>query len=327
MGLFDGLFGGGGDSNVTQTQRFEPPYWTQSDAYPYWSDLVNNAIGLGQLPQQQFNGPSVAPLPDQTLAAINMASDRAINGAPDLNAARGSVANIATGGMFANPALGSNVTSDRNPYAGQNQYLQNMIDSSNYDIINGFRTGTAAQTDSAAALAGSFGGGGWIAQQAANAGQLGRSLANNENQYRFQDYTTQQGLAENAINRDTANQQFNIGQQSGAWNQGVGNMLNAANLTGSLSQDDWKSIEALGGAGEGLRNYTQQLYDANRQSFDEQQNAPWLQMDRIMNVLSRASGQGGSNTSSIQQPPLSVVGNLLGTAGGLYGLSMLGGAK
>lgn len=75
-----------------------------------------------------------------------------------------------------------------------------MIDKSNGDITNQFQK---AQGNLATQFStgGAFGGS--AMQQAVNDQNrtLGDALSNSENQYRFQDYTTQQGLAENALNR------------------------------------------------------------------------------------------------------------------------------
>lgn len=87
-----------------------------------------------------------------------------------------------------------------NSYAGSNPYLQQMIDKSNGDITDQFQK---AQGNLATQFStgGAFGGS--AMQQAVNDQNktLGDTLSNSENQYRFQDYTTQQQLNEDAINR------------------------------------------------------------------------------------------------------------------------------
>lgn len=78
--------------------------------------------------------------------------------------------------------------------------MQDVINKSNNDITNQFQksqAGLAAQF----ATNGAFGGS--AMQQSVNDQNrtLADALANSENQYRFQDYTAQQGLAESALNR------------------------------------------------------------------------------------------------------------------------------
>lgn len=304
----------GGGGNVTQTQEFKPPSYTQSPTNPFWQDYVATGLGLAQIPQGQYQGMTVAPLNDVQNAGLQMTIDRAVNGAGDLNAARGSTMNIAQGAGFG-PGMGANVSSAANPFAGSNTYLNQMIGNNAEDMANAFRTGTAAQNDSAAALAGSFGGGGWIAKHSADAANLAKQVGNMATQNRFQDYTTQQGLAESAINRDTSNQQFNVNAQQNAFQQGIGNVLGASQLTGQLAQDDWTAARNLTGAGDAYGAYTQSLLDASRQAYDEQMNAPWQTVDRVGNILSRASGSGNTQTSSLPSGnnPLAALGGLLGS--------------
>jgi len=70
---------------------------------------------------------------------------------------------------------------------------------------------------------------------------LADALANNENQYRFQDYTTQQGLAESALNRSVQAQQTDLARNSALYQQQFQNQLSAAgqnaqNILGASSQ-------------------------------------------------------------------------------------------
>lgn len=101
----------------------------------------------------------------------------------------------------------------KNAYSGSNPYLQQMIDKSNGDITNQFQK---AQGNLATQFStgGAFGG---SAMQQAVTDQnktLADGLANNDNQYRFQDYTTQQGLAESALNRSVQAQQTDLARNS-----------------------------------------------------------------------------------------------------------------
>lgn len=57
---------------------------------------------------------------------------------------------------------------------------------------------------------------------------LADGLANNDNQYRFQDYTTQQGLAEDALNRSVQAQQTDLARNSALSQQGFQNQLSAS---------------------------------------------------------------------------------------------------
>src|SRR5207253_11333334 len=96
-GWLSDLFGGGSSSS-TSTTEFKPPDSTKGG----WSDLMANAAGLTSQPYQQYQGMEVAPLNGQQLQAQQFLGDRALNGAPDLNAGRGAAMNVANGQYFNN---------------------------------------------------------------------------------------------------------------------------------------------------------------------------------------------------------------------------------
>src|SRR4051812_46631346 len=92
----------GGSSAPTQSTQFQPPDYAKQP----WSDLVNGMVGLTQQPYNQYQGTQVAPLNQSQYDGMAMATQRAMNGAPDLNAARGMVTDTANGMYLgSNPAL------------------------------------------------------------------------------------------------------------------------------------------------------------------------------------------------------------------------------
>ena len=100
-----------------------------------------------------------------------------------------------------------------NPYSGQNTFLNNAIDSSSRDITKNFNDVVQPQMDRAMQQSGSFGNSGVQQAQGRAYDELGKTLANNSNNMRMQDYTAQQGLAENALNRSQGLNTFNAGNQ------------------------------------------------------------------------------------------------------------------
>src|SRR6184192_798138 len=168
------FFGGGGDA--TQTQKFEPPDYTKQG----WQDLLSNAQGVAAQPYQQYAGMQVAPWNGLQQNASNFIQDRAANGAPDLNAARGAATNIASGDYLNNPFTGQGSTVggiaqgqalNSNPWLSQD-YTQKVIDQNAQNMAKAYSVGTAAQTDAAFNQAGAYGGSAYQQQQAANAAGL-----------------------------------------------------------------------------------------------------------------------------------------------------------
>jgi hypothetical protein len=100
----------------------------------------------------------------------------------------------------------------------------------------------------------------------------------------------------------------------------MGNMLSAANTTGNLSQDDWKSIQAMMGVGNDQQTYQQNLLNASQNAFNQQQMYPQSQLDALGNALSRASGGVGGGQTQTATQTINPLSGLLGLGGLGYGL-------
>lgn len=141
---------------------------------------------------------------------------------------------IAQQGQQANPYLGQQTQQAQgagaNPYAGSNPYLGQMIDQASGDVTRNFNSVVRPRLDSLARASGSFGNSA-VQEQEQNAyNDLGKNLGNIASGMRFQDYTTQQGLAENALNRTQANNQFNSGLNAGDLNRNLAGAFTGQNL-------------------------------------------------------------------------------------------------
>ena len=153
----------------------------------------------------------------------------------------------------------------KNPYAGSNPYLQNMIDQSGRDITQQYRDGTQAATDSAFARSNAFGGSAWQAATGRNEQNLARQLSDMNQQYRFNDYTTQQGLAENQLGRQMQATMFSPSMDAARYTAG-NQMMNAGdNMRGWQDQ----SLNNYGnavrtGMGIGSTNTQTNPYQTNR---------------------------------------------------------------
>lgn len=310
------MSGGGGSAGSNQTS--EP--W--ANVKEPMIDVVNQGMSLFGTPYVGYTGQQVANPSDGTQLYNEMAYQRASLGADDINAARGMATNMSNGSYFnAQPGLSSNVQSAMNPYAGQNSYLNQYISDTAGDMTSSFQSGTAAQNDAMAAMGGAYGGSAWQQKQSADAANLAKQVGSMANQARMQDYGMQQGLAENAINRDTSNQQYNLGQQQSAYQAGMGNMLAGGQLAGSLSQDDYASANMMRQMGLDQQGYEQKLLDTAQGEWAKQMSFPYQQLGGAANLLSQFGGYGTSNTqySPYQTSNAATAAGLLGTTAGLYG--------
>ena len=275
-----------GSSNSTSNSvaEFKPPAYTQQG----WQDYLNGAQQLSQQPQQQFQGQQVAGINGQQYQAQQFGTDRALYGAPDLNAGRGAATDIASG-MYFNNSPWTNAA-----------YTNNVIADNANTMTNAFNKTTQPQTAAAYALGGAYGGSNYNQAQAANEGALQNQIGQMANQYQLQN--------------------ANMGNQN--YMQGVGQMLNAGQLGGQLSQDDWTAAQALMGYGNQNQQYTQNLLNNQYQNWQNQANYPGQMLDLYGNALSRASGNGGTQSSTTYGPSTNWASGLLGAgtaAAGLFG--------
>lgn len=336
----------GGSTNSTTTQEFKPPARTE----PGWDAYVQNAIKLANVPYQQSGLPQVAPMNDYQNTAMQLAYNRALYGAPDINAARGAAMN-ASQGNYANPyatnvqgiASGQaynpyseglySLSQKSNPYTSD-EYTNAMIGNTAQEMAQGFATGTAAQNDSTAAMQGAFGGSAYQQKQAGDAAALSKQIGNmaattlaQQQQYKGQMYNQDYsnmlqslGLGSQMYNQDVGNQLNANAQAAGMWNSDIGNILSGAGLAGQLSQDDYTSTQGLMNAGNNWNSYYQKLLDQYNNQWNTQNMYDMTQNEYLGSVLGRASGSYGS--TAVQQPSNTLQGLLgLGMAGaGIYSL-------
>lgn len=269
----------GGGGNTTTTQKFEAPDFTIPGFQDYLTNVTNAAPGVAGA---VYQGPTVAPQSTESTVAGNMASSLAQYGSPLTATAYGQLQNTAAGNNI-NP-----YATMGNAYMGDNPYLQSVIDKTNTDTTNQYRLGTAAQTDSAAALHGAYGGSGY--QQMVGMNQLGlaNALANNDSSLRMQNYNQSAQLAENQLNRATQGYQ-----------QDQSNALNAAMASPSMEAGDLAAINAMNQYGNQNQTNLQNQLTAAQGQFNQQNQAPMTAQDLIANALRVASGSGGSSSSSI----------------------------
>lgn len=273
------MCGGGGSSG---SAKFEPPSYTQ----PGWQAYLTQAQDLTQQAPTQYMGPRVAELSPQSYDAMDLITQTAMMGSPDVNTMRGTAMDIA-GGRY----LGSN------PWLGQD-YTGAVIGDTARNMAQAFGVGTAAQNDALAARQGAYGGSSWALKQANDAQGLASSVGQMANQFRLGQ------------------------QQTGAqdYQQGLQQMLAASGMAPQAQAMDLQAGQALAGVGDMQRAYQQQLLDSLYNEFQAGQMAPFQNLDVMGNALARASGQYGTNTTYQSQGGFSPLAGLLGAAGIAYGL-------
>jgi hypothetical protein len=295
----------GGGSNTSNTvSEFKPPDYTQQP----WQNYVANAGTLSAQGLPIYTGQTVAPLSQQGQVGVGQLTSLATQGSPLYDTAQTSLQGMLQGD-FSNP-----YATAANPYIGNNSYIQQLVDQSNQQLAQNYARGTAAQTDAAAAREGAYGGSGEQEAQARNAQNLSQQIAQNTNSLLGQNYYNSANLAEQGLNR--AANSVNQTQQM---------QLQAAGLAPQYQQSDINAIQAMMGGGQQVQGYQQNLLNAAQGLFNQYQQAPWQLSDLLGGALSRASGQGGTTSSSVFQP-MSLMQGLLGAGVGGAGLySMFGG--
>jgi hypothetical protein len=273
IGAGAGLLGTDKQGPVT-TNQSGVPSWLEGPYRDYLAQLQKQT----SQPFSPYTGQGVADLTQPSLQGVERAQQRALQGAPDLNMARGMTQEVMGGKYLDNPYLNNNYT---NAVIGDNAS----------QMSRSFAEGSAAQNDAAFNRAGAYGGSGWANKQSSDAEGLSRQIGAMANQYQ--------------LGRTTLG--------AGDYRSGVGQILSAGQLAGNLSQDDWTGIDALGRAGNTLQNNQQAKNDFAYQQYIREQGWP---IDMLKIYGSVLGGIGNTfGTSTQQGAPESPLGNALGGAG------------
>lgn len=195
---------------------------------PYGYGTAPGQGGMGYYEQQTPGGSFVganqqyaqgqAPVGTQYASASGYSNpymgmqSQGVSGAP-------SVLGYAQQGQYNNPYLGQMTggigAPGQNPYGMGNPYLQQQIDAASQDATRNFQNSVMPGLDRMMQASGSFGNTGVQQQQQQAYSDLGRNLGNISSGMRMQDYTQQQQLAENGLNRGMQADMFNANMRSG----------------------------------------------------------------------------------------------------------------
>ncbi len=260
----------------TTVNTNDPPAWS----VPYFQDTLSRASQLSKQPYIGYGGPTVAGFSGDQENAFTMARAQAAqNGQLQANA--GGYINGVLGGQYDNP-----YRDQANPYAGENPYLGNMIESANRDITKNYTDSTLPTQLAQFNAGGAYGGS--AMQQALSAGQqnLAQQLSDTNFQYRNADYDRQAQLAESGLNRNSA--LFNQDQQL---------RQSAMSFLPSLQQMGQSDANQLLRNGSLQQALQQQAINDDRDQFNE-----WRGWDsKQLGLLSSALGsiKGNASTESV----------------------------
>lgn len=255
-------------TNITQQAR--PGYIDQGFQERYLPG-VYAAYDRGYQPYQ---GQRIADLNPSIQGAMQLTQARAVNGSPVNNAAIRTTTDTLNG-RYLDPTT--------NP----------AWDSMAGGIIDKYKTGVAAQTDSAFARANAFGGSAYNEATQRNQQALGVALA---------------------------------GAAGNLYNQERGYQMQAANMAPQLGQQDYRDAEALLGVGDIQRQYSQDLLNQNMQDYYDQVNYPTSQLDMLGRGLTTAMTGTQSQLATGPNPyrPSQTAGALGGALAGAGAGSTLG---
>lgn len=274
---------GGGSQTQNSVSEFKPPDYTRGT----WQDFLTEAQNLTQQPYEQYGGMTVAPWNGTQDAAAGLTAETAMNGSPDMNAARASNMATSQGGYLGNP------------YA-TDQYVNHAIDQNAQAMTANYQHVIQPGNDAAMARAGAFGGSGWQQQQDSQQQGLMKQIGDMANGYRMQN--AQQGM--------------------GDYRAATGQMLGANSQATGFNAADNANAAALMGVGNSQNQYIQALLNQGQQAWQGAQNYPASQLGILQQALSAASGSGGTTIGSTSQSggqPSWVTGGAGGLAA-LYGL-------
>lgn len=318
-------------ADITTTSQQNYPDWAQ----PYAAGFLNRAQQVTDQPYQAYQGGRVAGMAPWQDQAYQAQATRAMQGSPIMSGA-----NQALQGFFGNQGQGAtqnpygNVSAGTNQYAGMNNpYLQQQIDSAQGDLARNWNQVAAPQWASSMQQSGSFGNSGVASAQALAMEGLQRNMGNIGQNMRFQDYTQQQQLAENALNRGLQAQTTNAGlgesyagRNDAMYGQGMTRQLSALGMAPQFAQQDYADIDRLQQAGQAYQTQNQRLLDAGYQQYLDARQYPQQQLGVFGNALQQAVGNQGTTTQT--QPGASPLSQVLGgaiTGSALYNLLGLGG--
>jgi hypothetical protein len=267
-------------ATTTTISKSEPPEYVK----PYSVEMMNRAGALSKKPYQAYTGQRIAGLTPEHYAGLNQTTQRALSGNPAVNAAAQQASNTFND-KYLNQGL--EIAGRTNAYAGDNPYLQSMIDSASADVTKNYNNVINPQLQSMERASGAFGNSGLQQVRADSQEALAKELGNVSSNLRYQNYNNSANLEQQRLN----NQLLTYGNERQQ-------QANAMEFAPALAEQDYIDAQNLLGVGDIYRQNTQQQLDFNYDQWQQAQNYPYQQLDLLANAVRTSMGGGGTNVTS-----------------------------
>lgn len=290
----------------TTTQEVAP------ELKPLAEFVANRGEELGNLEYSPYPYETVADFNPYQLGAFDMIAGRAMQPSGLLGGAEDMIGFTQGGGFLGpqnvmgfNPFAGAMTNVGSNPYAGSNPYLENMIDQAQGDVVRNYNTAVAPQLAAAGLRSGSFGNSGLQEIENQTRSDLAKQLGNISTNIRGADFSAQQGLAENALNRSVGAQQADFGRNAGlfqgAFDSERNRMMGASGMAPNIYQAGYMPGQMLQGVGATMQQQNQNYLNSWQDQWNQSQEWPFKTYDAAMAPFGRALG--GSTTTTGQAGP------------------------
>lgn len=318
----------------TYTTTSAPLPWME----PYLRDYMQRAQEVANTPFEQSPGTYTGPN-DLLQAGWQMTANRAMQGSPEMSAARGQLTNTINGQFLGRQATQNQSAGVMNPYmnvanpymGANNPYLQQSINDAQGDLARNYNLVNKPAWDKAMQQSGSFGNTG-VAEMAQNdRNNLMQNMGRIGNDMRMSAYNQSANMAENQIGRqfDAGNQyaqnQFNAGQDYAGRQDAMGNLergyqQSAMGLAPTFANQDYTDLNNLMSAGGMQQQFNQAFQNQQQQFFNERRQYP----QQMLQFYGSALGQGNPGQTQTQQAPdPSTASQVLGgalTGAGIYNM-------
>jgi hypothetical protein len=175
------------ESRTSEQSRVDIPEWLRSSVEPLYTKAGSLGQSIANQSYSRYQGPRVAP------ANLGMKYGIAgLNRAPNSGAYTQPNVQKASYGLTMRNLRGDNLKG--------NPYLQDVINSTNRGVTENYMKSMRPQMDANLARQGAFGGSGWATANRDMESELARQLAENEGGMRYNNYATERGYQQQAIN-------------------------------------------------------------------------------------------------------------------------------
>jgi hypothetical protein len=257
---------------------------------PYLRDYMSRAQEVANTNYEQSPGTYTGPN-DLMRSAWQMTANRAMQGSPEMSAARGQLTNTINGGYLGRQATNNANAGAMNPFAGVrneaagitnpyaamvNPYLAGAIDNAQGDLARNYNLVNKPAWDKAMQQSGSFGNTG-VAEMAQNdRNDLMKNMGRIGSDMRMNAYGQQASLNESQVGR-----QFSAGNQLQQNLYGAGNQF---------SQNQFGAGQDYAGRQDSIGNFERGQQASAMVMAPQFANQDYVDANNLMNVAGQSQG-------------------------------------